>query len=99
MSITIDRPRTAGPAPAPRTTGCRILRRHTIVTTHGMHGVLLVAAELRACAGLVKEMAVDVREGVGCSELTCSVSMTAEEAAEFAARLRALPSVESVDPY
>jgi hypothetical protein len=96
MSITIDRPTTT---PAARTAGCRILRRHTIVTSQGMDGVLLVAAELRACGGLVKEMAVDVREGVGCSELTCSVSMTAEEAADFAARLRALPSVESVDPY
>jgi hypothetical protein len=96
MSITIDRPTTTPAAP---TAGCRILRRHTIVTSQGMDGVLLVAAELRACGGLVKEMAVDVREGVGCSELTCSVSMTAEEAADFAARLRALPSVESVDPY
>ncbi|GAA4546126.1 hypothetical protein [Pseudonocardia xishanensis] len=89
MSITIDRPTTAS----------RILRRHTIITTQGMDGVLAVTAELRACATLVKEMAVDVREGVGCSALTCSVSMTAEEAADFAAHLRTLPAVESVDPY
>jgi len=93
MSLTIDRPRTAA------TAGCRILRRHTIVTTQGMDGVLAVTAELRASATLVKELAIDVREGVGCSEVTCSVSMTAEEAAEFAARLRTLDAVSSVDPY
>jgi hypothetical protein len=90
MSITIDRPSF---------TGSRILRKHTIITTQGMDGVLLVAAELRACGNLVKEMAVDVREGVGCSELTCSVSMTAEEAEAFQARLRRIPAVECVDPY
>jgi hypothetical protein len=90
MSITIDHPST---------TGARILRRHTIITTQGMDGVLTIAAELRSCGSLVKEMHVDVREGVGCSELTCSVSMTAEEADQFATALRALPAVASVDPY
>ncbi|GAA1837085.1 hypothetical protein GCM10009836_14600 [Pseudonocardia ailaonensis] len=90
MSITFD---------IPTATGTRMLRKHTIVTTGGMAAVLEIAAELRDCSALVKELTIDVHEGVGCSELTCAVTMTAEEAAEFATQLRALPAVSSVDPY
>jgi hypothetical protein len=92
MSITLDQPRTSDIA-------ARILRRHTIVASDGMNGALCVAAELQSCGHLVREFAVDVREGVTYSTVTCTVSMTAFEADAFAAQLRTLAPVVSVDPY
>lgn len=106
MSLTIDSPRTATgtfeafPAPS-RHAGpiSRILRRHTIVTADGLDGVLRVADALRVWGKLVKEFAVEVRDGVGYSEVVCTLSATAEEALSFADTLRSLPSVASVEPY
>ena len=54
----------------------RMHRRHEIVTTGGMQGVLDVGAALRACGFPVRDFAVDVRDGVPYSSVRCTVSVT-----------------------
>jgi hypothetical protein len=76
----------------------RLHRRHEIVTTGGMQGVLDVGAALRACGYPVADFAVDVRDGVPYSSVTCTVSLTSAECSTFAQRLSALPAVMSVEP-
>jgi hypothetical protein len=85
---------------SPRTTGYtfRLQRRHEIVTTGGMEGVLRVGAALRACGYPVREFAVDVRDGVPYSSVTCTVSLTSAESDSFADRLARIDDVVSVDP-
>jgi hypothetical protein len=76
----------------------RLQRRHEIVTTGGMQGVLDIGTALRACGFPVREFAVEVRDGVPYSSVTCTVSLTAAECATFADRLGAVPAVLSVEP-
>jgi hypothetical protein len=76
----------------------RLHRRHSIVTTGGMDGVLSVGSALRTCGYQVRDFAVDVREGVVHSAVTCTVSLTADEQSMFADRLRQVPTVVSVEP-
>ena len=84
---------------SPRTTWApRLQRRHEIVTTGGMQGVLDIGTALRACGFPVREFAVEVRDGVPYSSVTCIVSLTAAECASFADRLGAVPAVVSVEP-
>jgi hypothetical protein len=85
---------------SPRTTGYsfRMQRRHEIVTTGGMEGVLRVGAALRACGFSVREFTVDVRDGVPYSSVTCTVSLTSAESDSFADRMASLDEVVSVDP-
>ncbi len=77
----------------------RLQRRHEIVTTGGMDGVLRVGDALRECGYPVRDFAVDVRDGVPYSSVTCTVSLTADESASFADLIGALPAVLSVEPY
>ena len=90
MTVLDDRPRT-GWTP-------RLPRRHEIVTTGGMAGVLDVGAALHACGFPVRDFIVDVRDGVPYSSITCTVSLSEDESAEFAQRLGALPAVIAVEP-
>jgi hypothetical protein len=86
---------------SPRTTSgyaFRLQRRHEIVTTGGMEGVLRVGAALRACGFPVRDFAVEVRDGVPYSSVTCTVSLTSAESDSFAARIGALDEVVAVDP-
>ena len=76
----------------------RLHRRHEIVTTGGMQGALDVGTALREYGFPVSDFAVDVRDGVLYSSVTCTVSLTNAECAVFAERLSALPSVVSVEP-
>jgi hypothetical protein len=76
----------------------RLQRRHEIVTTGGMQGVLDIGSTLRACGFPVRDFAVEVRDGVPYSSVTCTVSLTADECTTFAARLGAVPAVVSVEP-
>lgn len=76
----------------------RLHRRHEIVTTGGMQGVLRVAATLSTYGFTVRDFAVDVREGVRYSSVLCTVSLTSAESDVFASRLGALADVVSVDP-
>ena len=84
---------------SPRTTGhaFRIQRRHEIVTVGGMDGVLRVGAALRACGFPVRDFAVDVRDGVPYSSVTCTVSLTSAESDSFTDRIASLDDVVSVD--
>jgi hypothetical protein len=83
----------------PRTTWTpRLPRRHEIVTTGGMAGVLGIGAALHACGYPVRDFAADVRDGVPYSSITCTVSLTSDETATFAERLGAVASVVSVEP-
>jgi hypothetical protein len=84
---------------SPRSTWTpRLQRRHEIVTTGGMQGVLDIGTALNACGFPVRDFAVDVRDGVPYSSITCTVSLTAAECATFAERLGAVPAVVSVEP-
>lgn len=88
-------------APAfPRTgdIAARMHRRYAIVTTGGMQGLLRVATMLDSCDHPVRDFSADVREGVGYSSLTCTVSLTSDECAAFTDRLRAVDPVVAVDP-
>ena len=76
----------------------RLQRRHEIVTTGGMDGVLRVGAALRACGFPVRDFAADVRDGVPYSSVTCTVSVTNDESAAFTEQMGALPAVVSVAP-
>jgi hypothetical protein len=84
---------------SPRTTWApRLQRRHEIVTTGGMQGVLDIGTALCACGFPVRDFAVEVLDGVPYSSVTCTVSLTADECATFADRLGAVPAVVSVEP-
>ena len=90
MTVLDDRPRTSWTP--------RLPRRHEIVTTGGMAGVLDIGAALHACGFPVRDFTVDVRDGVPYSSITCTVSITPDESATFARRMGALPMVISVQP-
>lgn len=90
MTILDDAPRTGW---TPRTA-----RRHEIVTTDGMAGVLRIGDALRAAGYSVRDFAADVRDGVPYSSVTCTVSLTSAEVEVFAERLGTLPEVVSVEP-
>ncbi len=84
---------------SPRNTWApRLQRRHEIVTTGGMQGVLDIGTALCACGFPVREFAVEIHDGVPYSAVTCTVSLTAAECATFADRLGAVPAVVSVEP-
>jgi len=91
MTVVDHSPRRTAYAP-------RFPRRHEIVTTGGMEGVLRIGGALQTCGYAVHEFVVDVRDGVTCSAVTCTVALTADETELFAERLRELPTVLSVDP-
>ena len=75
----------------------RLRRRHEIVTTGGMDGVLRGGAALSTCCCQVHEFVADVKDGVPYSSVTCTVALTAIEAELFVARLREVPTVIAVD--
>ncbi|MFC4941966.1 hypothetical protein [Pseudonocardia sp. GCM10023141] len=84
---------------SPRTTYIpRQHRRHEIVTTDGMAGILCIGSALATCGYPVRDFAADVREGVPYSSITCTVSLTGAELERFTAQLLALPAVVAVDP-
>ncbi len=74
----------------------RLHRRHEVVTTGGMDGILQVGAILADHP--VREFATDLREGVMYSSVTCTVSLTDDECCNLVRRLLAIPSVASVSP-
>ncbi|GEL17153.1 hypothetical protein [Pseudonocardia asaccharolytica] len=76
----------------------RIHRRHNILTSGGMTGVMQVAGVLQDCGLPVRDFSVDVREGVAYGSLSCTISMTADEAQRLVARLCSVPAVIAVDP-
>ena len=76
----------------------RMQRRHEIVTVGGMDAVLRVGDALRHLGFPIREFAVDVRDGVPYSCVTCTVSLTAEENDAFPAMVNDLADVVSVEP-
>ena len=99
MTVLDHFPRSTPSHPQPRSTyALRTQRRHEIVTTGGVDGVLRIGAEIRASGYAVRDFTVDVRDGVPYSAVTCTVSLTSAECAAFAARMSALPAVVSVEP-
>jgi len=90
MTVLDDRPRTSWTP--------RLPRRHEIVTTGGMAGVLDVGAALHACGFPVRDFIADVRDGVPYSSINCTVSLSQDELVEFARRLGALAAVVAVEP-
>lgn len=90
MTVLDDRPTTSWIP--------RLHRRHEIVTTGGMAGALAAGQALVSCGYPVRDFAVDVREGVPYSSLTCTVSLTSAESEPFAAGILRCPAVIAVDP-
>lgn len=90
MTILDDSPRTSY---APR-----LARRHEIVTTDGIEGVLRIGSALKSFGYPVRDFTVDVRDGVPYSSVTCTVSLTRAECDGFAERMGALGGVVAVDP-
>jgi hypothetical protein len=82
----------------PATYTPRLHRRHEIVTTGGMAGALRAGEALAACGFPVRDFAVDVREGVPYSSVTCTVSLTSAESELFADHILSCPTVVAVDP-
>jgi hypothetical protein len=76
----------------------RMQRRHEIVTVGGMDAVLRVGDALRHLGFPIREFAVDVRDGVPYSCVTCTLSLTAEECDAFPAMMGCLDDVVSVEP-
>ncbi len=76
----------------------RMQRRHEIVTVGGMDAVLRVGDALRHFGFPIREFAVDVRDGVPYSCVTCTVSLTAEENDAFPTMVNDLADVVSVEP-
>ena len=86
--------------PLPRRTTAwqpRLDRRHEIVTTGGMAGVLRVGAALTTCGYQVHAFVADVQDGVPYASVTCTVALAETEMALFAERLREVPTVIAVD--
>jgi hypothetical protein len=75
----------------------RTPRRHAVVLSGGVEGVSRVAGALVAFGCRVCDLAVEVRDGVGLSSLTCTVATTSVEADHLAERLRSVPGVVAVD--
>ncbi|MEQ3553216.1 hypothetical protein WIS52_22330 [Pseudonocardia nematodicida] len=102
MSITTHRPSTfsfTDSSGDPADIASRMPRRRTVVTGDGIDGVMRVASVLQACGRTLREFAVDVREGVAYSSVTCTMSMTPDEAESFENGMLAMPGVVAVDPY
>lgn len=97
MSITADRPITFSRDVTD--IASRMPRRHTVVTGGGLDGVMEVATALQTCGRTLSEFAVDVRDGVAYSSVTCTMSMTPSECDEFARRMLDMPGVIAVDPF
>ncbi|MDL5160612.1 hypothetical protein [Actinomycetospora termitidis] len=77
----------------------RLPRPFTVVTTGGMPGVMTLASTLCERGYRVPDFQVDVHEGVSCSSIACTVALTVDECSAFAASVRDLPGVLSVEPY
>jgi hypothetical protein len=75
----------------------RTPRRHAVVLSGGVAGVSRVAGALIAFGCRVCDLAVEVHDGVGLSNLTCTVATTPAEADHLADRLRSVPGVVAVD--
>ena len=71
----------------------------TFVThvTGGLDGAVRVAMMLRGRNYQVRDLAIDVREGVVFSEVRATVAVTAAEAELLLKRLRRLPAVVSAE--
>ena len=65
--------------------------------TGGLDGAVRVAMMLRGRNYQVRDLAIDVREGVVFSEVRATVAVTAAEAELLLKRLRRLPAVVSAE--
>jgi hypothetical protein len=72
--------------------------RHRAITAHvtdGLDGVLKVAMMLRGRGYRVRDLSVDVREGVVESVFTCTIALSTSDTALLLERLRRVPVVVS----
>lgn len=74
---------------------------HRSIVMHvmdGLSGALRVVATLHGRRYAVRNLDLEVREGLAESRVTCTVSLTADEAALLLERLRRMPAVVSAHP-
>ncbi|HJQ47459.1 MAG TPA: hypothetical protein VJ870_14265 [Amycolatopsis sp.] len=94
----MTQPASAAPCPAPAARAEFPL--HRSVTAHvvgGLNGVLRVVALLHSRAYPVRNLSVDVREGLVASRVCCTLLLTATEAGLLLERLRRMPAVVSAE--
>ena len=72
-------------------------RRVTAYVTGGLDGVLRVVTMLRGRGYKVRDLSVEVCDGVVESAVSCTVALTAAEATLLVERLRRMPAVVSAD--
>lgn len=72
-------------------------RAIAVQVTGGLDGALRVATMLRGRGYRVRDLSVDVREGVVESRVGCTVALTAAETALLLERLRRLPAVVTAE--
>jgi hypothetical protein len=89
--MTVD---TVAEQHQPALTGERTFITHV---TGGLDGAVRVAMLLRGRNYRVRDLAIDVREGVVFSEVRATVAVTVAEAELLLQRLRRLPAVVSAE--
>ncbi|GEL24310.1 hypothetical protein PSU4_32640 [Pseudonocardia sulfidoxydans NBRC 16205] len=72
-------------------------RRVTAYVAGGLDGVLRVVTMLRGRRYKVRDLSVEVCDGVVESVVSCTVALTADEAALLVERLRRMPAVVSAE--
>lgn len=72
-------------------------RAIAVQVTGGLDGALRVATMLRGRGYRVRDLSVDVREGLVESRVACTVALTVAETALLLERLRRLPTVVTAD--
>jgi hypothetical protein len=87
--------RAADPALAAEVPTCRSVTAHV---TGGLDGALRVVTMLRGRDYRVRDLVLNVREGVVESLLTCTVVLTSADLDLLVARLQRLPAVVSAEP-
>lgn len=77
--------------------GTRVHHSYAVHTADGFDGVARITSLLRQRAYRVRDLAADIRDDHERTTLTCTVAVTAEEAALFEQRLLRVPSVITVE--
>ncbi|MFC4948761.1 hypothetical protein [Pseudonocardia sp. GCM10023141] len=85
------------PASSVRATQQPTYRRITTHVHDGLDGVLRVVTLLRGRRYRVRDLAVNVQEGVVASHVSCTVLLGADEHRLLVDRLRRMPSVVSAE--
>jgi hypothetical protein len=94
---TASQPRPSRPAASPRSADHPTYRCVTTHVTDGLDGVLRVMIVLRGRQYRLRDLSINVQEGVVASTVSATVLLGAEEHGLLLNRLRRVPSVLSAE--